>query len=394
MADTFVGNGASLLLSNSNRPTVSSTNNVPQQRQKLAADDGSGRTPNQFSRTNYSYAGSDFRIWIYFPRFSADDTSLSAQAAEWFNVQTVTSSVASSITAVEKIGSSAAVAHTRGQKTYAGSLIFTVLEKEPLEALLQKDIRGHEDYSPDYFTLDQLPPFNIVIEGSTETLQKSASGSSPFNRIFKVIVGVRLMQYGETVSVDDMFLEQSHTYTATYVTPWMNDKIDFSKLTPPKDKNDDVEKQAVKARKSQEALDVSSGPELPNQPQAPSRVLNEPIQGVNTFQSPKDTTNSGDILRNADIPNTQIVPVGDPFQEYTPSDKNKKDSDMTTEEETQQPMANNQKVSEYRGLLANADKKQTKTRKGLESFSVNKWRKLKEEPFLIRLPSNVSGVRG
>ena len=204
---------------------------------KQSINTGDGREP-RFSRPQYSFAGPDFTIWAYFPKTNSTGDGVDLNTIQWGNLQTVTTSMSSSLSAVEQVGSSSAVDHTRGQKTYAGSLIFTVINKDPLKEILSQDMRGHMDFSPDFLTVDQLPPFNIVIETSSELLQKSSDGAGPVGQSTKVITGVRIMQYGETISIDDMFLEQSHTYTATYVSPWMEGAFDQTKVKPTRDVNE------------------------------------------------------------------------------------------------------------------------------------------------------------
>ena len=136
------------------------------------------------------------------------------------SLQTITSSYASSLSAVEEVGSSMPVDHTRGQKTYAGTMVFTVFDKEPLANLLihglGKNFPG-VDASSEYLSFDQMLPFNIVIQASSELPTKRGLPQM----LSKIIVGVRFMTGGETISVDDFFLEQQHQYIARYISPWV-----------------------------------------------------------------------------------------------------------------------------------------------------------------------------
>ncbi len=229
----------------------------------------------------YSYSGADFNIWAYYPITevkSSNITNLSDDVpvrdffnpsptpaydlesleivrdktvgleeytrlvAEWGNalvefhgirvdsssdgivpfgnMQTITSSFASSLSAVENIGSSLPVSHTRGQKTFAGSMIFTVLDKEPLKEMIDNSFlsqRNDKDQRAEYFTIDQIPAFNVVIQGSNELPTKNGLPQ----QILKVLVGVKIMTHGETISIDDFFLEQTYQYVCRYVSPWI-----------------------------------------------------------------------------------------------------------------------------------------------------------------------------
>jgi len=59
--------------------------------------------------------------------------------------------------------------------------------------------------------VDQILPFNIVITGVNEY------GGG----IAKSIVGVEIMNEATGVSVDDVMIDESHTYIALAMTPWM-----------------------------------------------------------------------------------------------------------------------------------------------------------------------------
>lgn len=58
---------------------------------------------------------------------------------------------------------------------------------------------------------DQILPFNIVITGANEY------GGG----VAKSIVGVEILNEATGVSVDDIMIDESHTYIALGVTPWM-----------------------------------------------------------------------------------------------------------------------------------------------------------------------------
>jgi hypothetical protein len=216
------------------------------------------RIKKQSGPSRYSYSGSDFNIWMYYPiPIASSNKSIKDEIAaikrnitldlpiqemrdRWKrieeltaqldlgdggiisigNMQTITTSFASSVSAVETVGSSLPVGFTRGQKTYAGTTVFTILDKEPLQRLIDltdPSSNPDKDRASDFFSIDQTPEFNIVIEGTNEL---PGPGGVP-KTLIKVIVGVKLMTHGETISIDDFFLEQQYQYVARYITPWI-----------------------------------------------------------------------------------------------------------------------------------------------------------------------------
>ena len=200
-------------------------------------NDGGRDSRNRVS--THSYSGSDFEIYAYidysafFTGVQSEDAATQELVEEYRkssnliklgNLQTITTSMASSLSAVMNIGDSNATGFTRGQKTYAGSLIFTVLNKDPLDELLKLHTDFFKDASSDFVSADELPPLNIVIKGSSEHLEERIR--TPTGQVYstdtitKVIYGVRLMQHGETISIDDFFTEQTYQYIARHVTNW------------------------------------------------------------------------------------------------------------------------------------------------------------------------------
>jgi len=135
------------------------------------------------------------------------------------SLHTLTSSFAASMSPVTRIGSSYPIAHTRGQKTFAGSMVFTVLNFDPLRELIINLPAGDARGGP--FTVDQLPPFNIVIWGSKELASINLGKVRLQNTIMKVIVGVQFVTHGESITIDDLYLEQSYQYRSQYTTPWL-----------------------------------------------------------------------------------------------------------------------------------------------------------------------------
>lgn len=180
-----------------------------------------------------SFSGSDFKIWAYYPTPQSGvnvPASLDDGIIKLGTLQTITSSFAGSLAPVETIGYGEPVGFTTGQKTTAGTLVFTVLDREPLSDLLALAGTSYTNANPTFDTVDQLPPFNVVIEGDNEYVPLNGETKTT---ISKMIIGVRLHVHGETISIDDFYTEQTYQYQAQHVTPWITGGISVSRLLSP-----------------------------------------------------------------------------------------------------------------------------------------------------------------
>ena len=201
------------------------------------------------STSRYSYSGSDFTIWAYYQgvttpleqsntgtldveivQGSRATASIEETAAATYSksnygiikfgtLQTISGSSSTSMSAVHSIGSSLAQGFTEGSTTFAGSLIFTLLDKDPLTALMQEAAKQGRTSLSGFTTTAQLPPFNIVVQGMSEYNNQV---------ITKVFVGVKLMAHGEVISIDDFFVEQTYQHVCSFITPWMYTSPDKS----------------------------------------------------------------------------------------------------------------------------------------------------------------------
>ena len=179
-----------------------------------------------------------------FPNTKPTDLLTNDFQIHFGDLQTITTSMASSTSAVTNIGHSQPADITRGQKTYAGTMIFTLLDRDPLEELFKMSSILTRDANGRFSSIDQIPKFNISIVGQNETLRPEIideiPGDDPSLRpvdlnsiaqrqsISKMIVGVRLNQFGETLSVDDFFTEQVYQYVCEWVSPWKKGPFDIS----------------------------------------------------------------------------------------------------------------------------------------------------------------------
>lgn len=127
-------------------------------------------------------------------------------------LQTISISATRSIDAVRCLGESSVRAYTRGARTFAGSLIFTMFSKDPFEEVARLSAE-QETYGYEPFFVDQIPEFDIIINSVNE-----------FGAMSKAIIGdITLTNYGTTLSIHDIYTEISYTYVARFYIPMTTD---------------------------------------------------------------------------------------------------------------------------------------------------------------------------
>ena len=123
-------------------------------------------------------------------------------------LQTLSITSRRSIHPVRRLGEKDATYHTRGPRTWAGSMVFVQLDGDVLLDLYRRthyDLQSNEPF----FAVDRIPPFNIHIQGINE-----------YGHIVEGIVhGVTIVATGQVLSIDDLYTEQQVTYTAVHHTP-------------------------------------------------------------------------------------------------------------------------------------------------------------------------------
>lgn len=123
-------------------------------------------------------------------------------------LQTISISSAVSLWPVRTLGQRAPNTFTRGARTFAGSLVFAVLDKDVLyEAFRLYGIRP----SHDKYFIDQLPEFDVIISATNEY------GDSAI----QIISGITISNSGTTYSIDDLYTEATYTYVAKHATPFI-----------------------------------------------------------------------------------------------------------------------------------------------------------------------------
>lgn len=132
---------------------------------------------------------------------------------------------------------------TRGPRTIAGSMIFTVFDKNVLWELLGADPTEFDADKPaSTAVIDQLPPFDITVSFANELGQTSRMS----------ILGCEFVSEGQTMSIHDLFIENQCQYVARDVDPMMKTGDERKKIAT------EGTKYASDLLKEQSALDYKA----------------------------------------------------------------------------------------------------------------------------------------
>jgi hypothetical protein len=140
-------------------------------------------------------------------------------------LQTISVSTFREKSPVRSFGKSNPSGWVRGQRTIAGSMIFTVFDRNILFELLDfdpSDFDGDNRFAA--AILDQLPPIDITITFANEYGSLSRM----------TIYGVEFVSEGKTMSIENLFLESEVQYIARDVDPmtpvYADDGTPYSEL--------------------------------------------------------------------------------------------------------------------------------------------------------------------
>jgi hypothetical protein len=165
-------------------------------------------------RRSTSFSGADtnvvFSIPIIKPVILNEGTHM-----ESVTLQTLTISSASSVLPVRRAGESKARHYTKGARTFAGSMVFTVLGQDPFQQIASVDALNNTVRGDGHWHIDQMPPFDAIILCANEM---GESG-------MQMIHNITLTNWGTTYSVDDMYIESSYTYVAEHVSPFITGRF-------------------------------------------------------------------------------------------------------------------------------------------------------------------------
>lgn len=164
---------------------------------------------NAYGKFN-SFSGADIVAYLHIPQQPIKGVGIEGPGSETDpvvgvlgNIQTISYSTFREVNPVRSLGKVYPNSYTRGPRTVAGTLVWTVLDQHVLaEALKWSYV---DEYDPSTILVDQIPPFNIIITFNNEYGDVATMG----------IYGIRIVNEGATFSIDDMITEQTNTYVAS-----------------------------------------------------------------------------------------------------------------------------------------------------------------------------------
>ena len=158
-----------------------------------------------------SFSGADIVAYIYIPsqpttgqvkQLGSPDATLPVTGILG-NIQTISYSTFREVNPVRSLGCIYPNSYTRGPRTVAGTLVWTVFDQYVLaEALKNTNI---SEFDPTSVLIDQIPPFDIVITFNNEYGDVATMA----------LHDIRIVNEGATFSIDDMITEQTNTYVAS-----------------------------------------------------------------------------------------------------------------------------------------------------------------------------------
>lgn len=157
-----------------------------------------------------SFSGADAVATIIVPTIGSDGSPTgSGEVITLGDIQTLSYSMHRENAPVRTLGHVNPRGFIKGGRTIAGSFIFTVFNEYAFYRLNQyKELLARRNgfFAP---LADMLPPFDIVVTFFNEY------GNMSKMKIF----GVTIVDEGQTVSIDDLIIEQTYTYMARGIQP-------------------------------------------------------------------------------------------------------------------------------------------------------------------------------
>jgi len=157
-----------------------------------------------------SYSGVDIKCLVMGPPGAAEGAE-----EGWIKVlgevQTVSYQIHREKVPVRTLGRSAPKTYTKGTKTVAGSMIFTLFDRHVFNSMLlgSKLYGSAKDTANPYVTVDQLPRFDFVLYFANERGSES----------LLAILDLEIVNEGGVFSVNDMISEATMNWVAQHIMP-------------------------------------------------------------------------------------------------------------------------------------------------------------------------------
>ena len=150
-------------------------------------------------------------------------------------LQTITYSIFMDKSPVRAVGNVNAKDYVYGPRTIAGSLMFAVLNRHWAYNMLE-NIKQAGGMGTVHYLVDELLPFNLTVSFRNEY------GVSARLALY----GVRIVSEGQTMSINDIYTENTYQFTATDIdyltatTGWTSQKIPAKTQTTLSSKPTDI----------------------------------------------------------------------------------------------------------------------------------------------------------
>lgn len=189
-------------------------------------------TINEVLNKNTSFSGGDIVASITLPSNISD-----GQPFVIGNLQTISYSIHREVEPVRTLGSSNPKAWTRGPRTIAGSMIFTIFNKNlvyelqkrvlakldeflkagnklEIDTLMRNDFACFviENLYKQHIVLDMMPPFDITINAKNEYGKEA----------YLKVLGIVVADEGQVMSVEDIIIENTVSFKAMDVKPMVS----------------------------------------------------------------------------------------------------------------------------------------------------------------------------
>jgi hypothetical protein len=131
-------------------------------------------------------------------------------------LQTVSYSIHMEKRPIRSIGNVNAKDYVMGPRTIAGSLVFSVFNKHFSQDLIENINKNHT--AGTVYLVDELPPFDIIISAANEYGYRSKLA----------IYGIRLLNEGQVMSINDVFTENTYQFFATDLA-YLTDEMEYTR---------------------------------------------------------------------------------------------------------------------------------------------------------------------
>jgi len=170
-----------------------------------------------------AFSGSDIMVIFAIPfttkQFSTFDSIYKVST----EIQTLTISSTTSVLPVRRCGEVRAKYYTRGARSFAGSMVFTITNHDPFKEIFGLDpSRSNASEGENAWHIDQMPAFDIIVLANNELGGIGA----------QIIQNINIVNWGTTYSVDDMYTEYTYSYVAEHVTPFLATQYEIQNNVP------------------------------------------------------------------------------------------------------------------------------------------------------------------